>query len=175
MIDELKENHPTNAVVLSFDEKGRTPVKQFEGRKWTQEECFIPSIQKVKGLFNLIAARDIHTSDFHYRFYDFKNSFVVIDMFEHLLKCYPGKELYVILDNWSCHKSEAVKAFVDLNERLHLVYLPFCASWLNDVERDFIRIEKEVLRNSNFQSVREAMVAIDDFVENEPSFNGRRI
>lgn len=66
-----------------------------------------------------------------------------------------------------------MKAFADLNERLHLVYLPYCASWLNDVERDFSRIEKEVLRNSDFQSVREAMEAIEDFVKNEPSFSGR--
>jgi transposase len=34
-----------------------------------------------------------------------------------------------------------------------LVYLPFSASWLNDIERDFSRIEKEVLRNNIFQTV----------------------
>lgn len=57
----------------------------------------MPSVQKVKGLFNLIAARDVHNGKFHYKFYDFKNSFVVIDMFEHLLRIYQDKELYVIL------------------------------------------------------------------------------
>jgi hypothetical protein len=57
----------------------------------------MPSDQRVKGLFDLFAARDIHSGGFHYKFYDFKDSFVVIDML--LLGKYPGKELYVILDN----------------------------------------------------------------------------
>lgn len=162
--------------MLSFDEKGRTPVKQFEGARWTADEYYhVPYNQSVKGLFDFIAARDIHSGRFHYRFYDFKNSFVIIDMLEHLLRSYPDKELYVILDNWSCHRSNATRAFEDLNPRLNLVYLPFSASWLNDIERDFSRIEKEVLRNSDFQSVREAMGAIEDFIKNDPSFNGKRI
>ncbi len=32
-IDSLKEEPPSNSVVLSFDEKGRTPVKQYAGVK----------------------------------------------------------------------------------------------------------------------------------------------
>jgi transposase len=120
----------------------------------------------VKGLFNLFAARNVHTGAFHYKFYDFKNSFVVIDMFEHLLKTYPCQDIYIILDNWSCHRSAAVKAFVDLQPRIELVYLPFTASWLNDIERDFSLIEKGVLRNSNFHSVKEGIDAVGGFIEN---------
>jgi len=41
-----------------------------------------------------------------------------------------------------------------------LVYLPFSASWLNEIENDFSVIERRVLRNSNFQSVRETIDAI---------------
>jgi hypothetical protein len=29
-----------NSVVLSFDEKGRTPVKQYSGKKWTNESHY---------------------------------------------------------------------------------------------------------------------------------------
>jgi len=161
-------------VVLTFDEKGKTPIKQFEGRKWcVEKKYFIPERQKVKGVVNLFAARNLHSGKFHYKFYDFKNSFIVIDFFSYLLDIYSDKTIYIILDNWSCHRSNAVKAFVDLHPRIKLVYLPFCASWLNDIERDFSIIERCVFRNSNFTSVREMMNATIQFIENDPSFNGK--
>jgi len=37
---------------------------------------------------------------------------------------------------------------------------------MNDIERDFSRIERGVLRNSNFSSVRESMSAIEEFIKN---------
>lgn len=165
MIDTLKETCPTNSEVLSFDEKGRTPVKKFGGSMWLSEKYYyIPYNQKVKGLFDLFAAKNIHSGEIHYRFYDFKNSFIVIDMFEYLLSIYPDKHLYIILDNWSAHRSNVIKIFEDLNPRVTLVYLPFSASWMNDIERDFSRIERQVLKNSNFSSVREVMTAIKRFI-----------
>lgn len=154
-------------MVVSFDQKGRTPIKQFGGRKWTNERHYrVSTNQEVKGLFNLFAARNVHTGDFHYKFYDFKNSFVVIDFFEYLLKIYTDKHIYIILDNWSAHRSNVLSAFVDVTQRITLVFLPFSASWLNDIERDFSMIERDVLRNSNFSSVRETMEAITKYVEN---------
>ena len=86
-------------------------------------------------------------------------------MFEYLLSIYPDKHLYVILDNWSAHRSNVIKIFEDLNPRLTLVYLPFSASWMNDIERDFSRIERCVLRNSNFSTAREVMNAIRGFIK----------
>ena len=136
----------------------------------TDKHYFVPYRQKVKGLLNFFAARNIHSSAFHYKFYDFKNSFIVIDFFEEILKIYPDKHIYIILDNWRPHTSNMTKAFVDLHPRITIVYLPFCASWLNEIENDFSVIERCVLRNSNFQSVRETMDAIIRFVENDPSF-----
>lgn len=172
----MKNNPPPDSVVLSFDEKGRIAVKQFEGYKWLQDKSYyMPDRQKVRGVMDLIAARNLHNGDFIYKFYSWKNSFIVVDMFEYLLQCYPGKHLYIIIDNWSAHKSNSTKAFVDTHERITLVYLPYNASWLNDIERDFSIIERCVLRNSNFSSVREAIAAITRFVENDPSFNGKSI
>jgi hypothetical protein len=68
-----------------------------------------------------------------------------------------------------------VKAFVDLYPRIKLVYLPFSASWLNEIENDFSTIERCVFRNSNFSSVREMMRAVIKLIENDPSFNRKSI
>lgn len=121
----------------------------------------------MKGLVDIFAVKDIHTGKRKYRFYDWKNSFIVIDFVEWLLReIYPEKEIYLILDGWSAHKSSNFRAYCDLQPRLHLVPLPKCASWMNDIERDFARIQKEVLDNSNFSSPRELINKVSSFFDN---------
>ena len=155
--------------MLSFDEKGKTPIKQYGGWKWTNEQQYrIPYAQKVKGLFDLFAAKNIHTGRRHHRFYTWKNSFIVIDFVNYLLHTiYPEKNLYLILDGWSAHKSKAFFAYADLQPRLHLVPLPTCSSWMNDIERDFSRIQRDVLDNSCFSCPKEAMDMISAYIEKE--------
>lgn len=167
-IDDLKQNPPKNGVVLSFDEKGKTPVKQYGGTRWQYENKYhVPYRQKVKGLFDIFAAKNIHSKERHCRFYVWKNSFIVIDFLEWLSnEVYPGKDLYIILDNWRAHKSEAIKAYSDLHPRIHLAYLPTTSSWMNDIERDFSRVQNEVLNNSNFNSTSDAVKTISSFFEN---------
>jgi len=112
--------------------------------------------------------KNIHTGKRHYRFYMWKNSFIVNDFFEWIIsKIYPNNEIYIILDGWSAHKSNMIKAYTDLQPRLHLSYLPTCSSWMNDIERDFSRIQKEVLDNSNFENPKESMSLIAKFIEKE--------
>jgi len=169
LIDRLKEKTPPNSVVLSFDEKGKTPIKQFGGRKWSGDNnYYVPYKQKVKGLLDIFAAKNIHNGKRHYKFYTWKNSFVVIDFVSWLLlKVYPDNDVYLIHDNWSAHKSNAFRAYADLQPRLHLVPLPTTCSWMNDIERDFSRLQKEVLDNSNFESSKHSMRVISDFFEKE--------
>ena len=66
----------------------------------------------------------------------------------------------MILDCWSAHKAAVIKSFVDFSGRLKLVFLPTKASWMNDVERYFGEVERNVLRNSNFASVGELIDAL---------------
>ena len=155
-------------MVLSFDEKWRTPVKQYGGMKWDSNKHYrISYNQKVNGLFDIFAVKNVHTRERHYRYYDWKNSFIVIDFIDWLsTNVYPDKEIYLILDNWSAHRSNAFNAYVDLHPRIHPVYLPTTASWINDIERDYSRIQKEALNNSNFDSPKEAMSMISFFFKN---------
>jgi hypothetical protein len=51
----------------------------------------------------------------------------------------------------------AFYAYADLQLRLHLVPLPTCSSWMNPIEQDFSRIQRDVLDNSNFSCPKEAM------------------
>ena len=172
MIDELTANPPENSIILSFDEKGRTPVKHYEGRKWVdnRDENGVnmlyktPGKQNVKGLLDYFAAKDIHSGKIYHAYYDWKNAFIAIDFCERLLRKVPSKIIYLILDCWSVHRSKELKIFCDLNPRLRLVFLPTNASWMNLIERFFSQVERFVLRNSNFQNVGELMSALSSFV-----------
>ena len=44
------------------------------------------------------------------------------------------------------------------------------ASWMNMIERVFSKFDRDLLKNSNFQTVREAMSRISNYFEKESSF-----
>ena len=123
---ELKGNPLPHRIVFSFDEKAKIAIKEYKGYTYTkQKKVYYPEKQKVKGLLEMPAAINIHNGDIHYWFFDWKNSFIVIQCFEDLLKIYPDKEIYVILDCWRAHTSNAIQIWEDLHPRFHLIYLPF--------------------------------------------------
>lgn len=163
---------PENSVLLFFDQKGKTPVKHYDGRMWFDEKdkqennaiYKVAGKQKVKGLLDYFAAKDFHTGKIYYSFYDWKNAFIVVDFFERLLKEIPDKIIYIVLDCWSAHRAAALQAFADVNQRIKLIFLPTNASWMNVIEQFFSHVERFVLRNSNFQTVEELMKALSSFV-----------
>lgn len=63
------------------------------------------------------------------------------------------REIHVILDNLSTHKTAAVRAFLAAHPRVHLHFTPTYASWLNQVELWFGRIERDLLARGIFTSV----------------------
>jgi transposase len=157
--------------VLSFDEKAKIAIKEYGGSVYTKKKKVnVPAKQKVKGLLEMPAAINIHTDEIHYWLFDWKNSFVVIQCFEDILRKYPDKEIYLILDCWKAHTSYAIRIWNFFHPRFHLVYTPTKASWMNRIERVFSKFEKELLKNSNFQTVKEAMAAITFYFENESRF-----
>jgi len=159
---------PDNSVVLSFDEKGKTAIKVYGGQKYVFRGYYhVPYGQKVKGICDLFMARNIHTGKRHYAFYDWKNSFIVTQFLEKLLSLYPCMDIYIIWDGWSAHRSEHIKMFLDLYPRIKILPLPTRASWLNHVERDFSSIQRFLLNNSDFGSVKEFMGATELFIEKE--------
>jgi transposase len=64
-----------------------------------------------------------------------------------------GKEIHVIADNLSAHKSAAVKEFLEAHPTVHLHFTPTYSSWLNQVELWFGKIERDVIARGVFTSV----------------------
>jgi len=63
------------------------------------------------------------------------------------------KEIHVICDNLSTHKTKGVDAFLAEHPSVQLHYTPTYSSWLNQVELWFAKIERDVIARGVFTSV----------------------
>ncbi len=64
-----------------------------------------------------------------------------------------GKEIHVIADNLSAHKTKQVEQFLGEHPNVHLHFTPTYSSWLNQVELWFAKIERDVIARGVFTSV----------------------
>src|SRR5437899_5728704 len=65
------------------------------------------------------------------------------------------REMHVIADNLSAHKTERVKEFLKAHPQVHLHFTPTYCSWLNQVELWFSKIERDVIARGVFTSVKD--------------------
>lgn len=64
-----------------------------------------------------------------------------------------GRAIHVIADNLSTHKTQAVRTFLIEHPNVQLHFTPTYASWLNQVELWFAKIERDILARGIFTSV----------------------
>lgn len=64
-----------------------------------------------------------------------------------------GKEIHVIADNLSAHKTKLVSAFLAEHPTVHMHFTPTYSSWLNQVELWFAKIERDVIARGVFTSL----------------------
>jgi transposase len=64
-----------------------------------------------------------------------------------------GRDIHVIADNLSTHKTQAVRTFLIEHPNVRIHFTPTYSSWLNQVELWFSKIERDVLARGVFTSV----------------------
>jgi transposase len=64
-----------------------------------------------------------------------------------------GREIHIILDNLSTHKTQRVRNFLAQHSNVYLHFTPTYSSWLNQVEIWFSKIERDVIARGVFTSV----------------------
>ncbi len=161
-------NPPDNAVVLSVDEKTsiqaldrtqpRLPMKPHRVERLSHE-------YKRNGTASLLAALEVHSGQIHGQTIRHNNSETFIRFLRRMLQTYPGKELYVVLDNGSSHRSKQTQAWVSKQKRVHLKFTPTHASWLNQIEIWFGILTRKVVRRGIFRSREELVRRLMDFIE----------
>jgi transposase len=66
-----------------------------------------------------------------------------------------GREIHIIADNFSAHKTQRVRQFLSAHPKLHLHFTPTYSSWLNQVELWFSKIERDVIARGIFTSTKD--------------------
>jgi transposase len=64
-----------------------------------------------------------------------------------------AREIHIVLDNLSAHKTQAVEQFLTQHPKVRLHFTPTYSSWLNQVEIWFAKIERDVIARGVFTSV----------------------
>ncbi len=62
------------------------------------------------------------------------------------------REIHLIADNLSAHKTKAVNAWLAAHPRVHMHYTPTYSSWLNQIELWFAKIERDMIVRGIFTS-----------------------
>src|SRR5450755_2430739 len=106
------------------------------------------------GTLSLYAALDVKTGQVHGMTAARHTSQDFIMFLEGLVARTPGaKEIHVVLDNLSAHKTKEVARFLADHPQLRFHFTPTYSSWLNQVELWFAKIQRDVIRRGVFTSV----------------------
>ena len=76
-----------------------------------------------------------------------------------------GLEIYLVVDNYSTHKTATVARWLRSRPHWLLHFIPTHSSWLNQVERFFALITNQSIRRSSYSSVPQLKAAILDYID----------
>lgn len=158
---------PQHAVVLSVDEK--TSIQALER---TQRPLPLRSGRAVRhthdykrhGVVDLYAALDVATGQVTHRLSPTHTAADFLAFMRNVVRGYPGRELHVILDNSSTHRTPDVRAWLAAHPQVQFHYTPTSASWLNQVEGFFGILGKQSLSVTDFPSTKALRDHLDAYM-----------
>ena len=160
---------PERALVLCVDEKSQIQALD-------RSQPILPLLPgtperrthdyKRNGTSSLFAALDATTGKVigrlhsRHRAIEFKKFLQTID------QQVPAElDVHLILDNYSTHKTPAIRRWLAAHPRFHLHFTPTGGSWLNLVERWFGELTARKLRRGTHRSVKELNADIRTWIE----------
>lgn len=75
-----------------------------------------------------------------------------------------AKEIHIVLDNLSAHKTKAVQQFLADHPKVRFHFTPTYSSWLNQVELWFAKIQRDLLARGIFTSVSDLARKIRKYI-----------
>lgn len=161
-------NPPTNAVVLSLDEK-----TQIQALERTQPllplRSNLPARQthdyRRHGLTSLYAALEVASGKVLGACSERHTGADFLRFLKVLHRRYRGCELHVILDNSSTHSTPKVRDWLEKHPNVCFHFTPTGASWLNMVEAWFGILTRKSVRRGSFASVKELVRHIGHYIE----------
>lgn len=160
-------NPPTNAVVVSLDEK-----TQIQALSRTQPLLLLrPGLParrthdyRRNGLTSLYAALEIRSGRVLGECAPRHTGTDFLRFLKRVARRYRGRELHVVLDNSSTHSTPAVQTWLTEHPEVQFHFTPKGASWLNMVEAWFGIFTRKSIRRGSFDTVRALIRHIEAYI-----------
>ena len=160
-------NPPTNAVVVSLDEK-----TQIQALSRTQPllplRPGLPARQthdyRRNGLTSLYAALEIRSGRVVGECAPQHTGADFLRFIKRVARRYRGRALHVVLDNSSTHSTPAVQTWLARHPEVHFHFTPKGASWLNMVEAWFGILTRKSVRRGSFDTVPALIRHIEAYI-----------
>jgi len=160
---------PPEAVVWSADEQCQIQAlsRTQAGLPCVEGHCETKTHDyKRHGTTTLFAAINVHSGEIVYLFQQQHRHQEWIQFLggieEHTAA---GKQIHLVIDNYSAHKHAAVRQWLAEHPRFHIHYTPTSASWLNAVERLFSDVTEKCLRHRSADTVDALQQVISQYLE----------
>jgi transposase len=161
-------NPPRHAVVFAADEK--TAIQALD-----RLDPVLPlSPGRIErhgfeyfrhGTLSLYAALNTKTGEIIGQTVPRHTSAAFVEFLGDIVTTHSRREIHVIVDNLSAHKTKGVQTFLEAHPRVHLHFTPTYASWLNQVELWFGKIERDLLARGIFTSLPDLARKIRRYIQ----------
>lgn len=149
---------PEAAVVLCVDEKSQIQAlarsqpafPMMPGMPEKRTHDYVRhGTSSLFAAFNIADGAVIAQMHRHHRAVDFRT------FLRHVDKQVPADlDVHLVCDNYGTHKSPIVKAWLERHPRFHIHFTPTYSSWINQVERWFAEITRDLLERGDHHSVQ---------------------
>jgi len=118
------------------------------------------------GTLSLYAALDVKTGKVEGKTASRHTSAEFLDFLTGLVgKTKWAREIHIVLDNLSAHKTSAVEDFLKANPKVKFHFTPTYSSWLNQVEIWFGKIQRDVITRGVFTSVADLARKLRKYIQ----------
>ncbi len=117
------------------------------------------------GTLSLYAALEVHTGHVEGMTAQRHTSEAFLSFLDKVVATQPAeREIHIICDNLSAHKTKAVSAWLDAHPSVSIHYTPTYSSWLNQVEIWFAKIQRDLIQRGVFTSTTDLRRKIMSYI-----------
>jgi len=153
-----------NAVVMCLDECDihLMPVlRAMWMQRGQQADVPTPGKNRKRSIFG---ALELEGGAFHYTITNSKKTVDFIAFLEKLTSAYPGRPMYLVLDNATIHHAKLLQAWLTEHTLVHLLFLPtYSGHKYNPIEKVWWHLKQQVAANRLHGSIEELVGAVERY------------
>jgi transposase len=158
---------PAEAVVLALDESDIHLLPILRGTwmpRGRQAEVLTPGTNRRRGVFGALELEGPACGAWHYRVTARKRAVEFIGFLEQLVAAYPGRPVWLVLDNAGIHTAKLTRAWLTEHPTVELLFLPrYTGHRQNPVEKVWWRLKQQVAANRLHGSIDALEAAVHQF------------